>query len=357
MSIPIRYDPTMVLLSIAVAIFTLYAGLEIAGRVRRAADREAAALWVAIGSLTVGCGLWSMHFIGMAAAELNFTARYETGGTAASWLAAVLVSALVLGCARAGTGYAQLRWPTLLALSVLFGGGASVMHYIGMGALAVSPAMSYDLYWVAASVTLSITGSALALFVFRWLPADTGQQRVKRQLAVATLLGGSVAGMHYLGMAAVGFAMGTVCLTSEGFDPNGLDRLVALAALVLLTLTLALTTLERRVQRQSNRLRGSLDKARDELAYITFHRHHDRAAEPAGVPGSSRTGGNALRPRGPVDCGAVRRSRRHQSAGQSADRSQQREAAARGRRPAERGGARLRHGRERGPRAISRAAR
>ncbi len=266
MNLSIRYEPATVLLSIAVAIFASYAALELAWRVRAATDRIAATLWLVIGALTMGSGIWSMHFIGMAAAELPFLTRYETSGTFASWLAAVLVSAAALAIAAR----VQFRWPMFAALSVLLGGGGTVMHYIGMSALKLFPAMNYDPYWVLASVAVSIAGTAFAFSMFFWLPGETGGQRIWRQLAVAAALGGSLSAMHYMAMMAAGIAIGSVCLTSNGFDVNGLDHLVALASIVLLTLMVLLTAIERRTQLQARRLRGSLDKARDELAYVTF---------------------------------------------------------------------------------------
>lgn len=58
------YDPALVALSIAIAVFASYTALDLGGRVRGAADGMRWA-WVALASLAMGGGIWAMHFVGM----------------------------------------------------------------------------------------------------------------------------------------------------------------------------------------------------------------------------------------------------------------------------------------------------
>ena len=63
------YSPGLVILSILVAGVASYAALELAARVAAARGGERLA-WLAGGSLTMGLGIWSMHFVGMLAYHL-----------------------------------------------------------------------------------------------------------------------------------------------------------------------------------------------------------------------------------------------------------------------------------------------
>src|ERR1700749_5105391 len=68
------HDPVLVALSFIVALLASYCSLDMAERWRASSGR-ARAFWLGMGGLTLGAGIWSMHFIGMTA----FTAPLEQG--------------------------------------------------------------------------------------------------------------------------------------------------------------------------------------------------------------------------------------------------------------------------------------
>jgi NO-binding membrane sensor protein with MHYT domain len=63
------YSPGLVVLSILIASVASYTALELAARVTAARGRERLA-WLAGGSVAMGVGIWSMHFVGMLALHL-----------------------------------------------------------------------------------------------------------------------------------------------------------------------------------------------------------------------------------------------------------------------------------------------
>ncbi|MES2857328.1 MAG: MHYT domain-containing protein, partial [Bdellovibrionota bacterium] len=65
----IHYNPTLVVLSVLVAIFASYVALNLAHSVSSSTGRAQAA-WLAGGAVAMGTGIWSMHFIGMLASEM-----------------------------------------------------------------------------------------------------------------------------------------------------------------------------------------------------------------------------------------------------------------------------------------------
>src|SRR6266508_4224631 len=63
------YSPLLVILSVLIASAASYTALDLAGRVTASRGRERLA-WLAGGSLAMGVGIWSMHFVGMLAFHL-----------------------------------------------------------------------------------------------------------------------------------------------------------------------------------------------------------------------------------------------------------------------------------------------
>lgn len=122
-----------------------------------------------------------------------------------SWL--VLLSFLVAaqasltaldlaGRVRASRGLARHAW--LTGGAVAMGAGIWSMHFIGMLALRMPRAMSYDLPITAVSLLVAILASALALRL-----VCVRRLRRGRLLVGGTVMGGGVCLMHYLGMEAM----------------------------------------------------------------------------------------------------------------------------------------------------------
>src|SRR5215212_3846081 len=95
------YNLWLVAVSYAVAVAACFAALELGGRVVSARGRTVW-IWMAAGSVSIGMGIWSMHFIGMLAFHLPIALSYDVGITLFSFAPAVLCAALVLGLVRQG---------------------------------------------------------------------------------------------------------------------------------------------------------------------------------------------------------------------------------------------------------------
>src|SRR3954449_9012741 len=76
MAITGTYDPYLVALSILVASFASYTALDLGGRVA-AARGLARRIWLVTAAVTMGAGIWSMHFIGMLAFIMPMPMSYD----------------------------------------------------------------------------------------------------------------------------------------------------------------------------------------------------------------------------------------------------------------------------------------
>lgn len=92
MNLLISYDPTLVCLSILIAILASYTALDLGGRIRIATGWASLA-WVAAASVAMGGGIWSMHFVAMLAFQMAMPAAYDVTLTLLSLALAIGVTA------------------------------------------------------------------------------------------------------------------------------------------------------------------------------------------------------------------------------------------------------------------------
>jgi len=242
------YNYALVALSVLIAMFASYAALDLAGRVT-AAGGWTRAVWLLGGAGAMGTGIWSMHYIGMLAFILPIPVAYHWPTVLLSLFAAILASVIALyvvsrqkmGASRAVAGsvlmgagiasmhyigMAAMRLPAicqfnsfLVVLSVVFailislaalwisfhfrdekngigreklagavvmGAAIPVMHYTGMAAASFTPTgMPADLSHAVSISTLGTAGIAAVTFIVLGLALLTSW--VDRRFAVQTL--------------------------------------------------------------------------------------------------------------------------------------------------------------------------
>ena len=155
------YNPGVVALSIAIAIIASYTALDLANRVSEIASSPRKAwTWLAAGAVSMGTGIWSMHFIGMLAFHLPIAVAYDLPTTCLSMIIAIGVSAIALLVLRRP----QVVTRSLIGGAMLMGIGISAMHYTGMIAMRMSPAIRYDPLLFVTSVLIAVCASLAALW-------------------------------------------------------------------------------------------------------------------------------------------------------------------------------------------------
>src|SRR3569623_1343795 len=92
----------LVWLSLVIAVCASYTALTLAGRVAVARGRTRLA-WLLGGSVAMGSGIWSMHFVAMLAFHLPVASTYDVPLVCLSFLAAVGAAAFALFVAGQST--------------------------------------------------------------------------------------------------------------------------------------------------------------------------------------------------------------------------------------------------------------
>ena len=270
------YDYRLVALSVLISTLASYAALDLGGRVTAARGRVRG-LWLTGGSITMGLGIWAMHYIGMLAWTLPVAILYDwptvlvslLAGMFASGVALFVVSRDVVGPLRAGIG------------GLFMGMGIASMHYIGMEAMRLPAMCHYSPGLVALSVLLAIVISLAALrltFEFR----DETRATDWRRLASAVIMGAAIPVMHYTGMAAVSYVpMATAGELTHAVAISSLGTVViSSVTVIVLGLTSLTSLIDRRFAAQAfelQRLAEALKLQNEHLEEIVAARTHELA--------------------------------------------------------------------------------
>lgn len=89
------YNYWLVGLSVVIAMCASYVALDLAGRIE-ATQGRARVMWLAGGAVCMGFGIWSMHYIGMLAFNLPVPVLYDLPTVIVSLLAAIFASEVAL---------------------------------------------------------------------------------------------------------------------------------------------------------------------------------------------------------------------------------------------------------------------
>ena len=230
------YDPWLVALSYIVAVIASYAALDLAGRVT-AASGKARRLWLSGGAITMGLGIWTMHFTGMLAFQLGMPIGYDVPLVAASFVMAIAASAFALFVASRRT----LMLGRLLGSGLCLGLGIAAMHYTGMAAIDIDGSIHYRPLIVGTSILIAISASVVALWLaFHLRSVQSGARGWLRKVASAAVMGTAIVGMHYTGMAAALFTTAHGGASMSALDTNTFTLAIALSVATLLILGIAL---------------------------------------------------------------------------------------------------------------------
>ncbi|CAM5381429.1 hypothetical protein CH313_01995 [Streptomyces sp. TSRI0384-2] len=150
--------------------------------------------WLALGAAAIGCGVWTMHFVGMMGFSVAETAiSYDVPLT----LVSLAVAVVVVGIGVFVVGYRGTGPVTLATAGLITGLGVAAMHYIGMYSMSLRGEFAYDALLVVLSVLIAVVASTAALWaavtVRGFLPS----------LGASAVMGVAVTGMHYTGMSAM----------------------------------------------------------------------------------------------------------------------------------------------------------
>ncbi|MEU4168502.1 MHYT domain-containing protein [Streptomyces sp. NPDC026665] len=151
--------------------------------------------WLALGAATIGCGIWTMHFVAMVGFRIQgIPIDYDPRLTSLS----LVVAIGTVGLGVFAVGYRGATPVTLTAAGILTGLAVVATHYTGMAAIELNGSLDYDSVMVSASVLLAVGAATAALWT------ASSHRGFAAALGAALLMGVALTGAHYTAMAALG---------------------------------------------------------------------------------------------------------------------------------------------------------
>lgn len=251
------YDLKLVILSFLVAVMASYIALDLTGRLRDHNNtKKDVGLWLLGGSIAMGSGIWSMHFIGM----LSFTIpgivlQYDLLWTIFSLFVAIFASCFALYILKKSI----INIIHLIAGGVILGLAIASMHYTGMAAMLISLNIAYLPSLFLLSILVAILASEAAIWFALKSNAVVLKLRSRIKVLSAITMGLAICGMHYTAMGASVFT--PLCKPIEigsyqGVNQTFLAIIIAAVTMVILTIAfLASSYKEAKNQQQFERAR------------------------------------------------------------------------------------------------------
>ena len=297
---PVTYDPAIIALSVVIAIQGGYVSLILARRL------------ASLGAAPSAAGRRKALLAGSALAlGVGIWAMHFIGMLAVKlpiavtydllWtLTSALVCILVVGLGVFVASFGQLTPKRLAGAGLLMGAGIAIMHYVGMSALRANCLVTYSPALVAASFGVAVAASGLAL----WLAFSPSHK--PHLMAGAACLGLAISGMHYTGMAAASFlpAEDLVQISAPVLSLDLLAIVVAVTAFVICGLFL-LVLLPDRLPDSTGETpeQGDAGTEKPVAQRLTLVSSNEEAGEPAPTPAVPRIPVNRI----PVNVGGTTR--------------------------------------------------
>lgn len=249
------YNWLLVFASYCVAVIASYTAIYFGTRVF-SLEGSSRRFWLAAGALSLGSGIWSMHFVGMSAytMPMHMHMSFNATLTLLSWVPAVFASALALYVIT----LPKVSVKTIAASAFIMGAGIFAMHYGGMYAMQMHPGIEYDTLLVILSGVIAVVASGAALVICRKVRDVPPKYALAFKVLAALVMGAAICGMHYTGMAAASYPMGAQSHPENLLrgDWMGIPTAIAASILLLLALYSAYTdfrAMERARQEEKNR--------------------------------------------------------------------------------------------------------
>lgn len=253
----VTWNPVLIVISFLVAFIASFVALDSAGKISDA-SRLAALFWRIAGGMTLGIGIWAMHFIGMLSMQMPVSMHYEVWLTLASLGIAILAATTALNIAVRRSSLSRSR---LFIATLILSSGVVAMHYLGMAAMMFDDSIRWNKTAVSLSVVIAVLASGAALWLAFHLRHKHKGVLINR-IAAAILMSVAICAMHYTGMYAVHFPHSPHSMPG-GVSEFGLSVWVCATTLILLGIMLIISMVDS--HRRTNRLTENLRQLNKQL--------------------------------------------------------------------------------------------
>lgn len=237
-----EFAPQWLALAAGVAVFTAHAAVTLVGRILAAGTHRRS--WQLAGGAALGVCLWTAAFCTWRALALPMSFGFSPLPSLAALLVGLLIATVAITqLTRPAPGAASRLLTALLIGAGLFG-----IQLLGVWAIAIRPALAWQLPSLGAAGVASLAIGAAAVGLIGWLQQ---QHAPLARIVVPTLLGAATLGMQIAVLRAVRFP-------ADGYSAAIGTLGSASTALLLTALSISLTMLILRLAAGDTRLQRLL---------------------------------------------------------------------------------------------------
>jgi diguanylate cyclase (GGDEF)-like protein/PAS domain S-box-containing protein len=227
------YSPPLIILSVVISIISSYTALMLVSRML-GSGKMRRRIFLLAGSVVMGTGIFSMHYIGMLAFHQGTQMTYDVSFTILSLIGVILFSLAALSILNDE----RLCKMKIVLSGFIIGAGMNSMHYLGVFAIKEPLLIQYKSVYFILSILTAFLLSTIAMFIFIAVEKST-RISIFGNLISAGLLGIAVSLMHYIGMKAILFT-----IQPDSLIFNGMDSSNTVAVIVsLLTTTIIIVAI------------------------------------------------------------------------------------------------------------------
>lgn len=232
-----EYDIKLVFLSYLIASITSYVALDMSSHLKKESSNLFRICWWTGGSIVMGAGIWSMHFIGMLAYKMDMPMSYDLFWTGISMLIATITAAIAFL-------FFMIKNPKpihYVLSGIILGIAIPAMHYTGMAGMDNVHIRYYP--WIfALSILVAVIAAVAALWLAGYSDRGTHTRRIRMKICSALIMGVAIAGMHYTGMAAAVITHTHDMVAVTEINPTILSILITTIILCIMSIALILST-------------------------------------------------------------------------------------------------------------------
>lgn len=191
------YSPILLAISFCVSLVAAYTSLSLATLLRATVSQQNKFLTVVSSAITMGLGMWSMHYVGMLTHQIKLKMLgYDISLMILSIVVALLSSLLAI-YVISSKDQSDRR---LTIGAIIFAISTVLMHYIGMFSAKITAHITWDINLIILSIFVMTIASLIAVFLSR---KHQGKKGTRKYLIVSSIvLGVGIAVMHEIGMSA-----------------------------------------------------------------------------------------------------------------------------------------------------------
>jgi diguanylate cyclase (GGDEF)-like protein/PAS domain S-box-containing protein len=225
------------LLTVAVASAASFTAFGILERVQTTTHKIHQFLWRVFGTMSMGFGIWSMHFIGLLTLQLPLPVYFNVKFSILSVIPALLVSSIILWL----VSHQALSRVKLLLGGLLLAGSMQALHYLGLLMMEINADIAYLKPLFFLSLITSVALSLAALKIKN--EAFTNQSKYyfinNTQLLSALIMGLALSSVYFVIMQTVVFIpFGDANRVITGGYRSALLWVMCITVLIVLSITL-----------------------------------------------------------------------------------------------------------------------